>query len=354
MTLQDKINELQAILQRMRKVQYGDFVLSDDHNSLVDFANKTKEAFDEVQIALGAPAVEVKNPVLVASKNGTPSDLLNLASYVCEGNMDVGGDEAIINQALTEHDTVILAPGVYAISDRIVIPDGKALIGMNKYSAVIAMANNVTSNLYMIYTDGGFVRISNLTIAGNYANPASYSYGIMLYGASNTIIENCIITTIKGHGIGLYNVSEFCIIRDNIITGVTRYGIDLEDYSDFNIIESNMIYGNSQYGINIEEATDNIVIGNIIQGNGIYGILVISYSDRTMIIGNSVISNGRTGVYFWTSSYGVIKGNLIGSNGDHGISLYGSSHNTIIGNAVIRVIMTESVSMENRITITFK
>jgi len=55
MTVEQKISEIEALIAKMRKVKYGDYVLAEDHNTLVDFALKADETIKAIKNAISPP-----------------------------------------------------------------------------------------------------------------------------------------------------------------------------------------------------------------------------------------------------------------------------------------------------------
>jgi len=55
MTVEEKISELEALIAKIRRVKYGDYVLADDHNTLVDFALKADETIKAIKNAISPP-----------------------------------------------------------------------------------------------------------------------------------------------------------------------------------------------------------------------------------------------------------------------------------------------------------
>lgn len=67
------ISELETIIQALRKVEYGDYVLSDDHNYLVDAVSKINEILKNSGIDLARSASFIKTE-LESIYNPAPED----------------------------------------------------------------------------------------------------------------------------------------------------------------------------------------------------------------------------------------------------------------------------------------
>ena len=80
MSLADLLAELDNIIVKLRYVKYGDYVLSSDHNDLVDAVKKIREILGVLQTAVGGLPDEPK-----------PSDVVSVAS----GYADVATQEAM-------------------------------------------------------------------------------------------------------------------------------------------------------------------------------------------------------------------------------------------------------------------
>lgn len=126
-------------------------------------------------------------------------------------------------------------------------------------------------------------RIENLTISNE------FGYGIHIYDTTSYfIIQNCTIT--GNAGIYVHNIAtDTCTIRNNVITVLPdSYGIGLESASN-SIIEDNVITADNRSsisGLTVFKSTDCLIANNTIS-NLSYGIEIWGNSNDVVVTENS-------------------------------------------------------------------
>ncbi|MBN2009888.1 right-handed parallel beta-helix repeat-containing protein [candidate division KSB1 bacterium] len=191
--------------------------------------------------------------------------------------------------------------------------------------------------------------------------------GILVSGASGTIISECLIgtdhrgETAAGNYDGIVltvGASETLVGSEedslgNVISGNTRFGVFITG-SSHNQVMNNLIginqaetdtIGNHAAGVSMQDGSNgNQVMYNFIGGN-LDGVTMIN-ADSTEVIGNwigtdssftQLFGNRAAGVYFWSfSRYTNVLENVIGYNLAEGVSVGSENalHNHISENAI--------------------
>ncbi len=123
--------------------------------------------------------------------------------------------------------------------------------------------------------------------------------GISFQQCRNTVVEDCVVTGMTGHGLHPGSGSVKSILRRNVSRTNGGDGIFYCLRVTFSVCEANTIEQNAGCGISIGgRDTDNLVRNNRIRENGGYGIHFRDYDratagHRNLIKGNLIESNCR-------------------------------------------------------------
>ena len=173
------------------------------------------------------------------------------------------------------------------------VPAGE-LIAVN--CSDVEVMNVECSMMFLAYVDNVHVHDNN--VSGG-------DYGIYLKVASNTTVD------------------------ENIVSSSESAGIDLDDSTTTSVVQ-NEISGSGWAGIYMEDS-DALVSGNIVEYNGYQGISLHSaYS--TNISGNQLVGNVRDGIEVWYCASIRIEGNSASLNGNAGAFVGYSSDISVMGN----------------------
>ena len=180
-------------------------------------------------------------------------------------------------------------------------------------------------------------RLENLNITSDSSN-----YGINISDTTvHFIIKNCIIKA-KQVGIWISWISYGTAdIRDNIIQGHDSYGIDLWG-APGTIIQNNTVNSNDLNGINCIDSDNLLISDNVINKNNKNGISVrfsddvvvqdnfcednlvgieIYFSRNPVVKRNYCFKSQQKGFYFWEIAQGYILENKVHDNLGNGILL---------------------------------
>ena len=174
--------------------------------------------------------------------------------------------------------------------------------------------------------------------------------GIILNGASESIIQSCVCNENADHGIFVIYASgttfatsteEVTLIGNTCINnGYT--GIQVSDSSDVTI-EANNCRHNDRQGIRLNRSEGCSVIANkCVQaggGDATFSGIFVNESEYCIVSGNTSKENGNIGIYLGSSNRCIVSGNTCSGNGGSGIragtSTRESSDNTVTGNECI-------------------
>jgi parallel beta-helix repeat protein len=204
--------------------------------------------------------------------------------------------------AASDGDTVYVKRGTYDGS--VFINKSISLIGQDRETTVIEADSAISETAVLI-------RHGNVNMSGFTVIPAG--------------------GTIYARGIHLLHVSH-CNVSGNIVKS-TKYREAIWLYgSSENIISENIVSGN-RYGITIENSYSNNVFGNVVEKNG-YGI-ILSGSQDNILSENLVSDNTEFGIEI-DSNKNTIRSNVV-KNQEEGILLLGEENtlrnNTMLGNS---------------------
>nr|NQU90159.1 right-handed parallel beta-helix repeat-containing protein [Bacteroidota bacterium] len=153
---------------------------------------------------------------------------------------------------------------------------------------------------------------------------ASCLYGIELYNANGSSIENN--TIVNCYGSGIYIAYGSVIIDSNYISGI-YWGIELRNSNS--AVTNNTIQNNIEHGIKCQNDS-SLITGNTIKDNGMNGIRFLqSHNTAT---GNQILNNDSAGVYCENSPRVIISESTISGN-YMGIDVH-NSHVEIINDTI--------------------
>jgi parallel beta-helix repeat protein len=263
-----------------------------------------------------------------------------------------------INAANPE-DTIFVNNGTYY--ENISINKTITLIGKSPTTTIIDGSTANSSTVWVYGTNVRDVVISNFTIKGSLN-----SWGLYLLGATNTTIENNIIS--NNHGGVLADASDDGTFVNNTISGNTYEGLFFFQSSG-NTMRNNTLYENL-YNFGIQESAfdDDIDKSNFLDEKHIYilrnqiGITIdpnaypdmgylalINCSDLT--IENLNLTNNLSGIVLAQTNNTILTNNTLANNWI-GISVYDSTNNTLQDNNITN--NGQGITLANSPNNTFK
>jgi parallel beta-helix repeat protein len=293
----------------------------------------------------------VEQTIVIAASDSDPVSAAQ-ATYRATGT----NDQALINKAIADINaagkgTVVLLPGVFNISDNILLRSNVTLKGSG-WRTKIRLADQATlSNAGMIRTQGPTTkssdveiynaRVADVQVDGNKERQASKKNKYGIYGIyANSSLENIYVRNTSSYGFDPHENSlngtptSNLIIRNNIVDGAGLDGFTLDKVVD-SIVEDNLSVNNARHGFNVvTESSNTIIRNNVAIKNGSNGITVQSSSGNLSILNNYIGLNQNNGIYVVGEGGNRIEGNLIERNGRYGIALLSSSGNQILKNSV--------------------
>lgn len=315
------------------------------------------------------------NTVLTVAAYNTPDEGKKKADIRCQGH----DDQRDINRALQAvgaFGTVVLLEGDFEISDQIIIPSNRTLLGQGSTTIINLEDNYGSSLLGMVINedtvsgDSGIV-VRDIVINGNKANqdPTDLHIGMQFTNVSDLEISGCTFTNCTGSGLSLENCHGAKVITcrsfGNFDNGYVFYQCDNIIFSNceaFNLypdplsgtspgaalllqVNSSTVTGctfsDSQLGLLLSSSNDCTITGNTISSIEYIGIQ-IQDSDGNSIISNTVTGCGRNGIALFFSDDNIINGNSLICNGiedppliDYAqIRLQSSNRNNIQNNSI--------------------
>ncbi len=240
---------------------------------------KTKKRNKIVQLIFSSLIIITCFQVFLSN---TPSAIETDITY--DFSVSENGNITSIQEAIDtaqKNDIIFIENGIYY--ENIVIDKPITLIGENKTHTIIDGRN--AGNVIKINT--GNVTIKNITIqhSGIYFPnaginlSASHSiientiiknnlYGMTLYNAQNNTIQKNIIQDNNHCGIYMSRSSSNNLLN-NTITNQSYNGFGIYDSSNYNIIKNNTLTKNGYCAVNIRISSMNTIIGNNISDNNI-------------------------------------------------------------------------------------
>ena len=243
-------------------------------------------------------------------------------------------------------DTVLLAPGVYAVHDLLISKPitlkgqkGTILDIEERGFGLILKGSNITlKNFEMRNSGSGFMEdfaailietskdivVENLTLTNNFFG-VFIAESERIHVSNNRIISNAERQTTSGNGIHLW-YSKHIEAHNNTITG-HRDGIYLE-FVEQSKMSGNNVYSNIRYGLHFMYSNSCSYIGNTFQDN-ISGVAVM-YTKNVEMMQNHFINNwgaNRYGLLLKEINDSVVKNNLFESNS---VGIYSEASNRIL------------------------
>ncbi|MBU1616565.1 MAG: DUF1565 domain-containing protein, partial [Candidatus Margulisbacteria bacterium] len=275
------------------------------------------------------------------------------------------------SQNTTSGDIVRILSGTYNTSSGeyfpIYVPTGVTMVkygggtvsieesvGNNSHTFCL-YSNSRLEDLTIVNNDGGYygvfflygandVAVVNCSIEVN----TSTSYGLYVYGNTNSLISGCTISGQGYYGINVYYYNTNITVESNTINGSFSEGGIYVNYNNTGInLNHNKIIGSGSYGINAYRSSFEIRF-NEIRGFG-YGIYSYYYSSGNAF--NNTIIKCTSPIYHYYNygNYLYVKNNILSRNpdaageNDYGVFSYGlysyqytyrltSSYNNTYGN----------------------
>lgn len=315
------------------------------------------------------------NTVLTVAAYNTPEEGKRRADIKCVGY----DDQRDINRALQAvgaFGTVELLEGDFEISDPILIPSFRTLVGQGATTVIHledghgALTTGMIRNEDTSLGDSAII-VRDLVLNGNKDNQDynDLQHGIFMEGVSELEISGCIVMDCTGvgidliscHGAKVLNCRSFghyeggfgFIESDNVIfSGCEAYdllphpmGVSVPAGAFLVEVVSSTITGNtfsnSLTGIELASCSDCTVTGNSLNNFEWTGIL-LTLSNNNTIASNTITNCLRIGISLGSSDDNIITGNTLIANGiedppftDWGqIDLLASHRNNIQNNTI--------------------
>lgn len=287
------------------------------------------------------------NTVLTIAAYNTPDEGKRRADIQCQGY----DDQRDINRALQavgQNGTVVLLEGDFEISDSIVIPSFRTLIGQGNLT-VIKLKDNFGDDL----TDGIITNedhvggdtniiVRDMVIDGNKANqdPFEWQNGLQFINVTNLEVSGCIFRYCTGIGLDLMQCSGAKVLNNRALE-CNNGGLSFFEGS--NLIVSNCeaksnrpdpLVGGTPGGIEFIGVISAAVTGNTSDDN-LNGIVLISDCRDCTVTGNTVSNSEWQGILLALASSCSVIGNTVSGCLRAGISLQAADDNIINGNTLI-------------------
>lgn len=308
---------------------------------------------------------ELFNPI-IDRVNGDAGPLANMRAGVANvldfGPVGTGehDDTAYLLDAVASNaDGLYFPPGLYLVSDSLVIGSCRAWFGHHWRTTTIRVTDAISSALILgASTDAidGFF-LSNITLDGNYDNVSQNVHAIQITNGNEPWIENARFLNWGGGGIlfqGLTGSSGTpdATVKDCMFDGTgladstTGHAIHFKDGSVRPRATGNRIK-NAKGGMGIAGSgsgttgypTDGVYQGNTIRmAASTTGFEAIGLQDgcvRATIAGNQIVDSQDNGISC-SAGYSSVTGNVIDGTLNHGIYTAGD-YVTISGNYVRNV-----------------
>jgi len=178
--------------------------------------------------------------------------------------------------------------------------------------------------------------LANTTIIGNNCS-SNNKYGIFLSATENNNLSSNTYSWNGWYGIYLSSTANYNILTDNTCVSNAVNGIFLVSNIN-NTLMDNLCSLNSGAGISLLSSKNNILTSNNCSSNWNCGIEISGYETHNILENNSCHSNQYCGIYLSTS-YNTLTNNSCDDNTLAGIILYSSGyssgHNTLKGNTMV-------------------
>ncbi|HEY9621167.1 MAG TPA: right-handed parallel beta-helix repeat-containing protein [Crinalium sp.] len=297
------------------------------------------------------PPAGVDSTIVIAASDTDPISAAQ-ATYRATGV----NDHLIINKAIAEayatgKGTVVLLPGVFNISNNILLRSNVTLKGSGWRTKLRLEDNANLDDAGIIRTQGPTnkssdveaynTRIADLQIDGNKDRQSSDKNKYGIYGVyANSSFENIYVRNTSSYGFDPHEnsingtPSTNITIRNNIVENAGKDGITLDKVVD-SLVENNITVNNHRHGFNVvTEATNTTIKNNVAIGNGSNGITIQTGSRNLSILNNQIALNKANGIYVDGEGGNRIDSNVIERNGRYGVALLASSGNTVSNNLV--------------------
>jgi large repetitive protein len=163
----------------------------------------------------------------------------------------------------------------------------------------------------------------------------SNTFGIVLAGASDTLIERNVLRDNTEIGLVVDDESTGNRLRANSVTS-NKDGVLIQGNNTArNVVRENAILANSGSGVLLVSSDENVVALNVVTGNGGYGIFAFVGSDANRFRRNVVRTNGSFGIRIDASERNRIRENVV-TDTPTGIAFSNGTGNAAIGNRIKR------------------
>ncbi|MEM1606192.1 MAG: right-handed parallel beta-helix repeat-containing protein [Fervidicoccaceae archaeon] len=287
------------------------------------------------------PLPDVGDVFVTVAASDTPDSIKMFADYKCTGKPDVGGDEAVIGEAVSNNVSVLLLPGTFWLSDPVSIPSNRLIQGFG-HATVVKAKSGYGDKPLLSLSSATDVVVRGLTLDAN----SSYT-GVSIDRCSRVVLDNVVVKDVVSKGIGVTDSDNVDVRNCDVINSSFRYYFGVYFYgssrriSNIRVIGCRVIMGGR--GINIERCDRAVVSENVVEDQDNAGIFCSSlYSS---VISKNVISKTGFGIYEIGGMYNAIVGNSIQGSGylwsgcspfTQGMFVYGEKFTVISGNTVFR------------------
>lgn len=276
-----------------------------------------------------------KAAIIVAANNSTQAQK-DAADYIATGTSDQTTIASAVTALGSSGGTVYLLSGTYNFSASLSITTANiTLTGDSQATIVRGFDGTSTSNGGLVYPNGSYDIVSNITLNGNsttYTN-ASYDIGIEINNGQNQVVQGLVIKNMAGYGIrtdGAGPGANGRFLQNIISNSGTGIWIDSPTGAaiSYNTITGSVSTSGEVGGIVNHNASSIMMSNNTVSGGASNGI----QGGRAAVTGNVVTSNAGIGIK--TGSSSAISGNTVTSNNIGILSGQGYTDISITGNYV--------------------
>ncbi|MGF1499066.1 MAG: right-handed parallel beta-helix repeat-containing protein, partial [Elainellaceae cyanobacterium] len=281
------------------------------------------------EVPVITPVAPTADVTIVIAASNTPAAQAAQADYVASGT----GDQDLINEAILDvfaagGGTVKLLPGIFHVSDNIVLRSNVNLEGSGWRTKIRLQNDSSLSLSGMIRTQADSpkrsdveiynARLADFQIDGNRANQTFINKKYGVYGTyTDSIIENLYTRDTPSYGFDPHENSKNgsptvnLTIRNNIVQNSGLDGITLDKVLD-STIANNVSINNDRHGFNfVTEAENSTLFDKKSVVNGGNGVTLQTGSRKLEIIGNEIVSNEGNGIYVPEEGNNVLDDNIV-------------------------------------------
>jgi parallel beta-helix repeat protein len=236
---------------------------------------------------------------------------------------------ALISQ-LQAGQPVTLEPGIYRLTQPLVLENGGTLVGAGLDQTLLIG----TSPADTVVLRGGRLSLSDLTVAHGTDEAARVVYleagtlsaeRVRLTGARRD-------TAVNEYGSGLWVAGSASATLTDSVLDDNAYGLYVSDSAVAEVTGS-VLSLNREGGALFRDSSSGSLTGNTIERNGAHGVHVLDMASPT-IADNQIRQNAQRGVSIYGQAQPTVSGNTIERNGFQGIGVQDQAAPELSGNTV--------------------